>query len=68
MAADKIYQGQKDLNRIDVNDPAQVEYVHYQFPWLSHEEIKEAIRKQGPDRDDVLAYLERKRSDRDSDQ
>lgn len=65
MAAEKIYQGQKDLNRIDVNDPAQVEYVHYQFPWLSREQIREAIRKHGPDRDDVEAYLEGVRSGKD---
>lgn len=68
MAADKTYQSQKDLNRIDVNDPVQVQYVHYQFPWLSYEEIKEAIRKHGPDREAVQAYLERLGRSKDNDQ
>lgn len=55
----KILKGQRDRRRIDVNDPVDVEYVHHQFPWLSHQEIKEAIKKYGPDREDVRTALER---------
>ena len=55
----KVFRGQKDRSRIDVNDPIDVEYVHHQFPWLSHKEIKEIIRKHGPDRDTVQAVLEK---------
>ena len=47
-----------------MNDPVDVEYVHHQFPWLSHEQIKEAIEKHGPDRDAVQAVLEQSGSSR----
>lgn len=54
-----IFKGERDPNRIDVNDPVEVEYVHHQFPWLSHKKIREVIEKHGPDRDAVEAALER---------
>jgi hypothetical protein len=57
-----IFRGQRDRTRIDVNDPVDVEYVHHQFPWLSHAEIKEIIKKHGPDRDAVQSALESARS------
>ena len=59
MSDNKAFQGQKDRSRIDVNDPIDVEYVHHQFPWLSHKEIKDIIKKHGPDRDSVQAVLEK---------
>jgi len=59
MTDNKVFRGQKDRTRIDVNDPIDVEYIHYQFPWLSRSEIKEFIKKYGPDRDAVNAALER---------
>lgn len=65
MSANRIFQ-QRDLTVIDANDPAQVKYMHYQFPWLSHDQIKKVIREHGPDRDAVHAYLERMRSDRET--
>lgn len=52
--------GVKDRSNIDANDPAEVAYVHYQFPWLSLQEIKSAIKEHGPDRDAVIAFLESK--------
>ncbi len=67
MTGNSVFRDQKDLSRIDVNNPAQVEYVHHQFPWLPHEQIKEAIKKHGPDRDAVQAYLERMRSSKGED-
>ena len=57
----------KDRNRIDVNDTIDVEYIHHQFPWLSHNDIKEVIEKHGPDRSAVLTVLERSASHRQSD-
>jgi hypothetical protein len=67
MPDNKVLRGQRDRNRIDVNDRAEVEYVHYQFPWLSHQEIKDAIKKHGPDRDAVLSFLERAGSTKERD-
>ncbi|HET9486146.1 MAG TPA: hypothetical protein VFO54_01860 [Chryseosolibacter sp.] len=59
MAENKVFQGRKDRTRIDINDPIDVEYVHHQFPWLSHKQIKEIIKTHGPDRQTVLSKLER---------
>jgi hypothetical protein len=60
MAYHKNIHGRRDWSKIDVNDPHEVEYVHHQFPWLSHEEIEEAIKVQGADRDAVRTFLEEK--------
>lgn len=59
MTESKIFKGQRDRSVIDINDPIDVEYVHHQFPWLSHKDIKDVIRKHGPDREAVQAVLER---------
>ena len=59
MSESSIFKGQRDRRVIDVNDPIDVEYVHHQFPWLSHKEIREVIKKHGPDRDAVQTVLER---------
>lgn len=59
MTRENVVRGQRDWSRIDVNDPIDVEYVHHQFPWLSHKEIKDVIKEHGPDRDRVEAFLER---------
>ena len=59
MAGNKEFKGQRDRSRIDVNDPFEVEYAHYQFPWLTHEQIKEVIKKHGPDRDTVQTVLQK---------
>ena len=59
MMENKTPRGQRDPHVIDVNNPIDVEYVHHQFPWLSHKQIKEIIQKHGPDRDAVQSVLER---------
>jgi hypothetical protein len=59
MTDSKIFRGQRDRSRIDINDPVDVRYMHHQFPWLSYDQIRDAIRKHGPDRDVVHAVLER---------
>jgi len=59
MTDNRVIRGRKDLSRIDVNDPVDVEYIHHQFPWLSRQQILQAIKKHGPDREAVLAFLER---------
>ena len=59
MMESKVFKGQRDRRVIDVNDPIDVEYVHHQFPWLSYTEIRDVIKKYGPDRNAVQAVLER---------
>ena len=64
MTETRTFRGQKDRSRIDVNDTIDVEYIHHQFPWLSHNDIKDVIKKHGPDRHVVLTVLERSASHR----
>jgi len=59
MTESKIFKGQRDRSVIDVNDPVDVEYLHHQFPWLTHKEIKDAIKQHGPDRETVQSMLQR---------
>lgn len=54
-----IHDG-RDNSKIDINDPSEVEYVHQQFPGLSHEQIVEAIKTKGPSREAVMNYLKTK--------
>ncbi|MDN3656180.1 DUF3606 domain-containing protein [Ferruginibacter paludis] len=56
----KKMQNGRDKSRIDVNDPAEAEYVHQQFPNLSHEQIIQAIKEKGPSRQAVMNYLSTK--------
>lgn len=68
MTESRILTGQRDRSVIDANDPIDVNYVHYQFPWLSHQQIKEIIQKHGPDRDSVYSVLERGGTRKDSEE
>lgn len=60
MADSKSKTGKQDRIRVDSNDPSEVEYVHKQFPKLSHQAIYGAIRAAGPYRDDIMKYLRAK--------
>jgi uncharacterized protein (DUF433 family) len=57
MSDSKQNVGQQDRIRIDANDKSEVEYVHQQYPHLSHQQVLEAIRSKGPIREDVINYL-----------
>ena len=53
MADDKKNTGKQDDMRVDKNDASEVEYVHQQHKDKSHEEVKDAIDKNGPMREDI---------------
>lgn len=57
MSDDKKLTGKQDDIRVDAKDPSEVEYLHQQFPWKTHEEIREAIKTKGPFREDIEAFL-----------
>ena len=61
MSDNKNKQDGRDRGKIDANDPSEVEFVHQQFPHLSHQEVLEAIRTKGPVREDVMQYLRSKK-------
>ncbi|MES2332879.1 MAG: DUF3606 domain-containing protein [Bacteroidota bacterium] len=51
--------GVQDAIRVDSKDPNEVEYLHQQHPGYSHQEIKDAIEKYGPMREDIEAHLKK---------
>ena len=57
MSDNKSKQGKQDDSRVDKNDPSEVEYLHRKFPNKTHQQIKDAIDKKGPNRRDIEAYL-----------
>ena len=60
MSDNKANKGKSDDDRVDKNDPSEVEYLHRKFPNKTHDQVKEAIEKKGPFRKDIEAYLKGK--------
>lgn len=60
MPDNKNIRDKRDSSKIDANDPSEVEYVHKQFPGLTHEQVLEAIRSKGPSREAVMDHLKTK--------
>lgn len=46
-----------DRIRVNASDPSEVEYVHKQFPHLTHQQVLDAVREKGPMREDIIKYL-----------
>lgn len=57
MSDDKSKVGKQDDIRVDANDPSEVEYLHRQFPHLTHDQVKKAIKEKGPMRQAIVTYL-----------
>ncbi len=51
--------GKQDSIRVDSKDPSEVEYLHSQYPNKSHQEVKDAVEKYGPMREDIKKELDR---------
>jgi hypothetical protein len=60
MPDDSNIRGGRDRERVSAEQKHEVDYLQRQFPSLSQEEIIEAIRQTGPDRDSVMEYLSKK--------
>ena len=61
MADNKRKRDGRDRAKVDSKDPSEVEYLHSKFPQLTHQAISGAIRAAGPERKDIVAYLNRKK-------
>ncbi len=61
MADDKNKQGQQDRSRVSSSEPYEVEYLHSKYPNLSHQEIADAVKEAGPNREDVERYLDNRK-------
>lgn len=57
MSDNKANIGKQDRIRVSAKDPNEVEYVHRQFPSLTHEQVVAAIKRAGPLREEVMKYL-----------
>ena len=38
----------KDIFTVDPNNKFEVEYLHLQYPWYTHQQIKDVIKNAGP--------------------
>ncbi len=47
-----------DLHYVDPKDPMEVMYLHSMYPWISKEDIKSVIEKQGPERKHIEHCLD----------
>ena len=57
MSDNKQNNDGRDSAKIDRNDASEVEYVHQQFPNLTHQQVVDAVNEKGPSREAVMNYL-----------
>ena len=60
MADNKQQTSQQDRIRVDANDSSEVEYLHQQYPFMTHQQILDAIKAAGPLRRNIVEYLNQK--------
>ncbi|HMH24902.1 MAG TPA: DUF3606 domain-containing protein [Puia sp.] len=60
MTDNKKKKGAQDRARVSANEPYEVEYLHSKYPGLSHQQVYAAVRKAGPSRTAIIAYLKDK--------
>jgi hypothetical protein len=63
MADNKDIRDGRDCSKIDINDPAEVKYLHQQYPHLSYEEVLDQVRRWGPSREAVKEKLDGMKKD-----
>jgi len=57
MSDNKTKRDNRDRAKVDSKDASEVEYLHSQFPQLTHQAITGAIRAAGPSRSEIVKYL-----------
>ncbi|MEO6731043.1 MAG: DUF3606 domain-containing protein [Ferruginibacter sp.] len=62
MTDNKNTKDGRDRSKVDSQDSSEVEYLHSQFPDLSHKAIVEAIEAVGPGRAKIIKYIKKKHS------
>ncbi len=60
MSDKKNMRDGRDRSKVDSRDKSEVEYLHSQFPKLSHLAVYGAIRAAGPVRKNIEAYIKEK--------
>ena len=57
MSDDRSKVGRQDRDRVNINEDYEVEDLHQKFPGKTHEEIKQAIKTHGPNREAIERAL-----------
>lgn len=57
MADNKKLKGKPDRLRVAGGDNSELEYLHRQFPTLSHAQVKKIVKQKGPMRKNIKAAL-----------
>lgn len=58
MSDNKSINDGRDRSRVDSNDASEVEYLHRQYPNLTHEQVLNAVKQAGPLRTDIEQELD----------
>jgi hypothetical protein len=58
MSDNKSMNDGRDRSRVDSQDPSEVEYLHRQYPNLTHEQVLNTVKQAGPLRSDIERELE----------
>ncbi len=61
MSDNKDSRDGRDRSKVDFNDSSEVEFVHQQFPHLTHKQVLDAIKAHGPNREAVMKYLQKQK-------
>lgn len=57
MSDNKQLKGQQDRNKVNANEPYEVEDLHQKYPHLAHKVVADAVKEHGPDRKKIETYL-----------
>ena len=57
MSDNKQLRGKQDRNKVNSKEGYEVEDLHQKFPHLSHQEVSDAVKKYGPDRENIEKHL-----------
>ena len=58
MSDNKQLKGQQDRNKVNAQEPYEVEDLHQKYPHLAHQTVADAVKIHGPERKKVEAYLD----------
>ena len=59
MSDDKQKTGEQDRGRVNSHESYEVEELHRKYPHLIHQTVAAAVKKYGPLRKDIEAYLDK---------
>lgn len=60
MEVNKAKTSKADRDKVSAMEAYEVEYLHQQYPNLSQQQVRGAVRAAGPQRKNIISYLEKK--------